>query len=77
MKPELIFCPPRSEPNPFTSQLSPYKITEEMSREIDKVTKEYGIRKTDIIRYALQRLIEEDNWEELVEMKRKHRKSFK
>lgn len=77
MKPELIFCPPRGEPNTFNRQLSPYKVTKEMSDAIDKIADDYGIKKTDIVRYALQRAIEAEEWEELVSMKKEFRKKFK
>lgn len=77
MRPELIFCPPRSEPNPFNRQLSPYKVTEEMSDAIDKIANDYGIKKTDIVRFALQKAIEAEEWEDLLTMKKEYRKKFK
>ncbi|MFG1960609.1 hypothetical protein [Nonomuraea sp. NPDC049028] len=77
MQPEHILNPGTGMTTAFTTCLSPYRITPNMSEQIDDKAFELGLSKSEVVRYALSYAFEHADWRNLSTLKKEYRETRK
>lgn len=62
MNPADIFTPPKGTDSPFTSTLTAYRVTPQTNERIHRIHWEYGLAKSEVVRYCLESALESVDW---------------